>query len=396
MKDIVIVANFCRDFSESDNGRFMYLCKELSKDHNVEIITSDFSHSAKKHKEIHTFEWPFKITFLHEPGYRKNISVKRFLSHKAWGKNVDRYLKSRHKPDVIYCAVPSLTAALKSAKYCERNNVRFIIDIQDLWPEAFKMAVDIPVVSDIAFMPFSLIADWIYKRADEIIAVSDTYVKRALKVNSKCDSGHTVFLGTRLEIYDQGATKEPFVKKTNNEIWIGYCGSLSASYDIPNLIRAVKILREKNINNIRLMIMGDGSSKKYFESIAEEMRIPCTFTGRLIYDQMCATLQQCDIVVNPIKHGSAASIINKHGDYAASGLPVVNSQESKEYRELIERYNMGLNCKNENAEDMAAKLETLIFDNNLRIEMGQNARRCAEEKFDRKNSYVEIMDCIIS
>ena len=41
MKDIVIIANFCRDFSETDNGRFMYLCKELSKEHNVEIITSD-------------------------------------------------------------------------------------------------------------------------------------------------------------------------------------------------------------------------------------------------------------------------------------------------------------------------------------------------------------------
>ena len=31
MKDIVIIANFCRDFSETDNGRFMYLCKEEHK-----------------------------------------------------------------------------------------------------------------------------------------------------------------------------------------------------------------------------------------------------------------------------------------------------------------------------------------------------------------------------
>jgi hypothetical protein len=48
VKDIVIIANFCRDFSETDNGRFMYLCKELSKDNKVEIITSDFGHTSKK------------------------------------------------------------------------------------------------------------------------------------------------------------------------------------------------------------------------------------------------------------------------------------------------------------------------------------------------------------
>ena len=395
MKDIVIIANFCRDFSENDNGRFMYICKELSKNHNVEIITSDFSHSSKKHKEQLSIKWPFKITFLHESGYKKNISIQRFFSHRTWGKEVKRYLDERKKPDIIYCAIPSLTAPLEAAKYCEKNNIRFIIDIQDIWPEAFQMALDVPVISDIAFFPFKLIADAIYKRADEIIAVSDTYVKRALNVNSKCKSGHTVFLGTKLETYDNGALTKPFIEKTNDKIWIGYCGSLSTSYDIPNLIRAAKILHDKNIQNIKLIIMGDGAHKQIFESIAKDSGICTVFTGRLIYEQMCATLNQCDIVVNPIKHGSAASIINKHGDYAFSGLPVVNSQESIEYRNLIEQYNMGLNCKNEDAEDMAAKLKTLILDKKLRIEMGKNARRCAEECFNRANSYSIIFELIL-
>ncbi len=86
MKDIIIIANFCRDFSETDNGRFMYLCKELSKKNKVEIITSDFSHGKKAHKEPLVHNWPFTITFLHEPGYKKNISIQRFASHSAFVK----------------------------------------------------------------------------------------------------------------------------------------------------------------------------------------------------------------------------------------------------------------------------------------------------------------------
>lgn len=147
MKDIVIIANFCRNFLETDNGRFMYLCKELSKDNKVEIITNDFNHDLKKHKDPLKHNWPFTITFLHEPGYKKNISLQRFRSHHAWGKTVAKYLKERKRPNVVYCAVPSLTAPYEAAKYCKENNVKFIIDIQDLWPEAFQMVFNVRLLA---------------------------------------------------------------------------------------------------------------------------------------------------------------------------------------------------------------------------------------------------------
>ena len=108
---------------------------------------------------------------------------------------------------------------------------------------------------------------------------------------------------------------------------------------------------------------------------------------------MCGAISACDMVVNPIVGKSVASIINKHADYAASGLPVINTQESPEYRNLVEDYNMGFNCKNGNTVEMAEKIKTLIEDKSLRHEMGRNARRCAVERFDRhgvtefKNEY---------
>ena len=257
------------------------------------------------------------------------------------------------------------------------------------------MVLRIPVVSDIIFAPFNWLANGIYKRADEVVAVSDTYVNRVLSVNKKCKSGHTVFLGTKLETYDSGASGVPANRKPDGELWIGYCGSLAASYDIPNLIYAIEKLNKKGIEGLKLIVMGDGAHRQQFELIAKETQINALFTGRLPYDEMCAQLNECDIVVNPIKSGSAASIINKHGDYAASGKSVVNSQDSPEYRKLIDDYHMGLNCNNEDADDMAAKIEQLISDEAMRIEMGNNARRCAEERFDRKNSYKEIIDLIL-
>lgn len=393
MKDIVIIANFCRDFSESDNGRFMYLCKELSEENKVEIITSDFSHGKKQHKDALTIQWPFKITFLHESGYKKNVSIQRFLSHRGWGKNVKKYLEERTKPDVIYCAIPSLTAAKHAADYCEKNNVRFIVDIQDLWPEAFQMIFNVPVISNLVFYPFNKTVDRAYAAADEIIAVSQTYVNRALEVNSKVKKGHSVFLGTKLEKFDN-YVKDNLVPKDQKHLCIAYCGTLGSSYDITCVIDALDILKNK-YNNLKFLVMGDGPRREEFENRAKMKKIDVEFTGLLSYPEMCGRLVACDIAVNPITHGAAQSIINKHGDYAAAGLPVVNTQECEEYRSLVGEYNMGFNCANNDAKDVAEKLDVLIFNEHLRKGMGKNARKCAEERFDRKNSYQVIIDTIV-
>lgn len=392
--DIVILADFCGRFNGVGNNRFLYLANILSEKHSVEILTSNFNHGTKAHFEKTPEHLPYKVTMLNEPNYKKNICLKRFYAHFLWGKNVKEYLSKRKKPDVVYCAVPTLKAAYEAAKYCEKNNIKFIIDIQDLWPEAFKMVFRIPVLSDLIFAPFTWLANAIYKRADEVVAVSDTYVERALSVNQKCMSGHTVYLGTKLETFDSYVENNP-VNKPDDELWLGYCGTLGASYDITCVLDALVLLKDRGVVPPKFLVMGDGPRKTEFEKYANRKNIDAVFTGRLPYDQMCGRLACCDIVVNPITRGAAQSIINKHADYAASGLPVLNTQECEEYRNLVSHYAMGYNCVNNNANDMAEKLEKLIRDEALRVEMGKNARRCAEERFDRKNSYGEIIDCIV-
>lgn len=391
---ILIVAHFTRDFSETDNGRFQYLAKALSADHDVEIVTTTFSHGDKTNKAPVTVEWPFKITMLYEPGYKKNVSLKRFYSHYIWGRSVKKYLQTIEKPDVVFCAIPSLTGPRNVARYCKTNKIRFVVDIQDLWPEAFQMVFKIPVISDLVFAPFKKYADSIYRSADDICAVSQTYVDRALKVNKKCKTGTTVFLGTNLDTFDAYASENPILHKSNDEIWIAYCGTLGSSYDLTCVIDAIKVLHQKQFS-ISFIVMGDGPRKKEFEEYAKEKKIKAVFTGRLTYNQMCSLLAACDITVNPIAHMAAQSIINKHGDYAASGLPVVSTQENNEYRKLVEEYHMGFNCANNDPVDMAEKIEILITNYELRCEMGKNARRCAEEKFDRRNTYSQLEGVIL-
>ncbi len=394
--DILILAHFSGSaVTANDNGRFVYLAAELAKHHEVEIVTTDFSHTTKAPKKKSSGESPFKGTLLHEPGYSRNVCLKRFWSHFVWGRNVRRYLAGRKKPDVIFCAVPSLTGPLAAAKYCRREGVRFVVDVQDLWPEAFQMVFHVPVLSRILFAPFRAMANGIYRRADAVCAVSQSYADRALSVNPKCAEGHSVFLGTRLEDFDRYVEENAVTDKPAGELWLGYCGTLGASYDLTCVLDALKLAEETGLTPPKFIVMGDGPQREQFESYAAQKGVNAVFTGRLPYSQMCGKLAACDIVVNPIIRGSVGSIINKHADYAASGLPVLNTQESAEYRALVETYRMGFNCQNGDAADLADKLSVLVRDEKLRREMGHNARRCAEERFDRKTSYDELVKVIL-
>lgn len=390
--DIVIIADFCGRFDSKDNSRFTYLAELLAEKHFVEIITSDFEHNEKKYFQTVPQNTFYKITMVHEGKYKKNVCLNRFRAHYIWGKNVKKYLEKREKPDVVYCAIPTLKAAYEAAKYCEKNRIRFIIDVQDLWPEAFQMVFDVPLLSRLVFAPFRYLADSIYKRADEICAVSQTYVERVLQVNRKTDLGHSVFLGTQLKTFDRNV-KENFVfREENNELWIAYCGTLGSSYDLCSVIDAMDILKSRY--QLKFVIMGDGPRRDEFEAYAKQKGIKYVFTGRLPYAKMCGLLAACDIVVNPITHGAAQSIINKHADYAASGLPVVNTQEGKEYKRLVEFYKMGVNCKNNDAYDLAEKMGFLCENSEIREKMGINARKCAEEYFDREKSYLSLINII--
>lgn len=390
--DIVIVAQYLDNLEhlEMSNGRFVYLARMLAKKNKVEIVTTTFLHSEKHQAKVIPSYWKgVKITPLYEPGYPQNICLKRLESHRMLAENVKNYLEKRTRPDVLYAAVPSLSLAYEAAKYCKKNRVRFIIDIQDLWPEAFKMIFNIPLISDLIFMPMTRQANQIYSLADEIVAVSHTYADRALRVNKKCRKVLVAYLGTDKHNFDKYAKKSKRLQNSK-EIRIVYVGSLSRSYDIHSVIEAIKIIE----NKVHLIVIGDGPLKESFKEHAQSIGIKYTFVGRLPYSQMVEQLCNCDIAVNPICKGSAGSIINKVGDYAMAGLPVINTQESQEYRELIEIYQAGLNCICGDTNSIADAMKRLIDDKNFRNTLGKNSRKLGEDRFDRRKSYQKIVDCI--
>ena len=393
--NIVIIANFpSRLNGVKEKGRFLYLGEMLcERGHHVEMIVSDFCHENKLPREegsIKQEAYRTIITALHEPGYPNNISLKRLWSHFQWGRNVEKYLKSIRTPDAIYCAVPSLTAGVRISKLCQKRGIRFIIDVQDLWPEAFQVVIKNKVLH-FGLQPLVWYANQIYRRADLVIAVSDTYLTRAIRVNRKTSKGYCVYLGNDGALFDE-ARESADKPGPRDDLWLCYIGTMGYSYDIPCVLEALSLYkRNGTLPRIKFIAMGQGPLLESFKNQANDLEINCEFTGALPYKDMVAKMCSCDIVINPIVKNAAQSITNKVGDYALSGLPVISTQENPEYRALVDEYNCGINCNVGDAKDVANALTRLANDVLLRKQMGANARKLGMEKFDRRKSYLQIL-----
>jgi phosphoglycerate dehydrogenase-like enzyme len=397
-KDIVLIANYWHFETENYISRYRSFADILSRNYELEVLTSTFCHMTKSQREedkIDFAAYPYKITLLSEPGYRKNICIKRIFSYIKFGTSVLNYMKSRIRPDAIIVSFPTPSVAKKVTAFANKNHIPVVLDIQDLWPDAFRMAFDIPIISNIVFGPFKHQMKQIYRNADRIMAVSNTYLKRALKINRKDKEGLSIYLGADSQCIVE-KSKDVEVEKPKQEFWIGYVGSLGHSYDIETILRALKLVKDSGITNIVFQVMGSGVLEEKFQNSATTLGVRCHFHGLTEYGRMMKTLMMCDIAVNPVVKKSAASIINKVADYAAASLPVINTQGCEEYRHLLEEYDAGINVKSEDEVEVYQAI-LFFYDNKNRLhEMKENAFRLFTERFDRQKSYGKLVPLLES
>ena len=109
---------------------------------------------------------------------------------------------------------------------------------------------------------------------------------------------------------------------------------------------------------------------------------------------MAAYLKKSDILVNSFVKKAPQSIVTKIGDYLAAGKAMINTCMSPEFRKKVETDGFGVNIMPEDEEVLADAIERLYENEKMREEMGKQARKIAEEQFDRPESYKKIVELI--
>lgn len=404
MKKIAILTMGVRLKDEKGYTRFGYLAEFLTgMGYQVDLITTTFQHWEKAQRDLRQIKkdvaagvYPYKLRFIYEPGYRKNIDPLRVLSHKIAAKNLKKMLEKGpldgRDYDLIYAEIPPNDVALAAAEYAKKKGIPFVADVNDLWPEAMRMVLDIPVVSDAAFYPLKRDAEKVYSLVSGIVGTSDEYRDRPSKNQSRDIPKETVYVGNEIAEFDRGAEEHMAeMKKPEGEFWVTYAGTIGTSYDIRTMILAGEKLAEEGHEEIKIKILGDGPLKKELEALADSRQIRnVEFTGYAPYEEMAAYLKQSDILVNSFVKKAPQSIVTKIGDYLAAGKPMINTCMSREFRRKVKQDGFGINIMPEDAGALAEAILKLKQNEGRRLEMGRRARAVAEAEFDRPEAYKKI------
>ena len=140
--------------------RFRFLSELLvSQGFDVDLITSSFQHWEKAQRDTTKACYqglPYNIVFIDEPGYTRNLDLQRIHSHHIASKNMrEHFERTRGRYSLIYAEIPPNDVARTCAECAHEQGIPFVADINDLWPEAMRLVVDVPVLSGIAFYPFA-------------------------------------------------------------------------------------------------------------------------------------------------------------------------------------------------------------------------------------------------
>lgn len=380
---------------EAGPSRFYSIARTFKDNgYDVDVYTSSYEHHEKKQRDK-SISTDLNVIYIDCISYKKNIDPRREVSNIMFSAKVSKELEKRILDyEAVYCSIPPNNIGKTVGAICKKHNVPFIVDIEDLWPEAMSTLFSKPF--QILTKPYYFDAEKTYAYANGVVGTSEEYTSRAWKNNVRSIPNRTVYVGTDINAFDEEvANNITKVIKPENEFWVIYTGSIGHSYAIDNVVRAASQIKDNE--RIKFKILGDGPLRVECEELAKKLNCNnIEFLGYVTHPAMAAYLSKSDVTINSFAKGVAQSIVNKVGDYLAAGKPMINTLENKECCTLINDNVVGINVPAEIPNELANAINKMFSSEEMRVSYGNNARLLAEMKFDRKTSYMEIIDLISS
>jgi glycosyltransferase involved in cell wall biosynthesis len=187
---------------------------------------------------------------------------------------------------------------------------------------------------------------------------------------------------------------KPIRNSNSDECSLLYVGALRKNTDIDFIIKAMPLIIKK-IQNVKLIIVGDGPIKNQLIALAKKLgvRDQIIFKGIQPNTLIPRFLVSADALLLPLRKNpfNEARFSNKIPEYMASGKPIITNSVGV-IKEIIKDHVNGIVVEPDNLELYAQAVINSIENNQLARKIGKNARNYAmknltweriAKKFDR-------------
>lgn len=342
-----------------------------ARGHTVTWWISDFTHRGKTYRLPEAFLDPLlpsgvRVIGVHSTPYERNISWGRIQYEKNFGRELARLAESEAKPDVIVLGDPSLFFGQPVLEYRNRTGCRLVLDVIDLWPELFSVALPrfLQPFGHLIFSPLYRRRARLISQCDGVVAVSKDYLHTAIAglVGRKIPS-LVAYCGLNGRDFEQAVVNlalDAELKrfKAKGCMAVVYAGTLGDAYDMNIVARAVKYSNQHQLP-IQFLVAGEGPRRPTFQTLERDFPEQIKFLGQLPASDMRTLYENSDVGLMTYVQGSTVAMPIKFFDYLAGGVAVLNSLE-RDVRAAIDENDVGLNYEPSNLDDLMDKLRYLL------------------------------------
>jgi glycosyltransferase involved in cell wall biosynthesis len=373
--------------------RFVLLGRALAaRGHTVTWWTANFAHHFKKYRSEGWHDQPdtanFTIRLVPTRGYSKNIGLGRVMFEWHYRQNLLKRVSSASRPDLIVGVDPPQLIGATVRAIAKKYGCPFVIDVFDLWPELFELALPRPVriFSKLIFWPLYEMRKKSYREASAITALCNSYLQVATQESVRPNQPHGVFFnGIDVDAFRQGLASqseridlEKKHAKQPGTFFAVYAGSLGPNYDIPTLLEAAKLLSEKRIPVV-ILVAGAGPLESTIQEFVVLHRlVTLQYLGKLASVDLIKLYSICDIGICAYGEFSNVAMPDKFYDYSAAGLAIINSLRGELEHHLIDEA-LGLMYRPGDANSLFDALSQFARNPDFLATSRQNASRKAVE-----------------
>jgi len=281
---------------------------------------------------------------------------------------------------LVYQLSP-VTMALPGILLKKLTKKPLILYCHDLWPESIASA---GISSESSIYNILLkVSKWIYKSADYIFTSSKLFEEY---FNNTLDVHENII---HLPVYAEEIFEEIHtIEKNDENINLVFAGNVGEMQSVETIIYAANELKKDR--SIKIHIIGDGSSRKKCEELANELELNnIIFHGQHPITEMPRFYKLADAFLVTLKAHKVISytLPNKVQSYMATGKPIIGAIDG-ETQIVIREAQCGLCCPAEEYQELAKNIKQFSQEKEKHTTYGENARKYYDNNFSKKK-YIE-------
>ena len=258
--------------------------------------------------------------------------------------------------------------------------------VLDLWPENLYSVLDIknPLLRRIA----ATVSHWHYRHVDKLIVLSERMQKRLVQITSTAPEKIIVLPQAAEKLYEEELHDKDLERRFAKGFNLVFTGSITPAQSFDTVIAAAKILKDKAIDGINWIIVGDGMARQHVEASVKQAGLddifffegqkPMTDIPKYtaIADGLIGCLVKSDLL--------EATIPAKVMSYIASGKPLVLAMDGEVQALINTTIRGGFAGPTGDQQTLAANIEALYrLPKNERQAMGERLKAYHFKHFER-------------